>query len=59
MRSFFRFLDIGMLSKNNLYDNFCLLINFSKSATKPSEISIEVLANLNSLLLSCKYKFGR
>ena len=56
---FFKLLEIGMLSKINSYESFWLLINLSKSEISPSDISIEVFANLNSFGANSKCNFGR
>ena len=43
-----KFCDIGIFSRLRLNDNFCLLIIFFESSIKPSEISIDVLANFKN-----------
>ena len=48
-----------MSFKNNLYEIFCLLINFFMSAIKPSEISIEEFANDNILFVKLLHKSGQ
>ena len=52
----YKFLETGISFKYNLYDSFCLLINFSKSDINPSDISIDVFAKDNNLfvILTCK-----
>ena len=56
---FLRFFEIGIWFKYILNDNFCLLISFFKSSNKPSDISIEVLAKSNNLLVKSNCKFGK
>ena len=46
LRTELKFLDIGISSKNNWYEFFCLFGNFSKSEINPSDKSIEYVANL-------------
>ena len=40
-----KFLEIGILFSDTLYEYFCLLVNFSKSLISPSDKSIEEFAN--------------
>ena len=53
---FLRFFEIGIWFKYNLNDIFWLLISFFKSANRPSDISIEVLAKSNNLFVKSIFK---